>query len=177
MENQLTVPTKFEILCSAYKKAVTESKEYLDNCHSFSVELWKRMIEYFQVPSSQLSFYTVNSEGEYEITSPPLFNALILQPDSFFEMGFGITVYETEGAFPQETIIVGLLIKKGMNCFIIKLNDHDEEFIIEENNSIHFNKFFDYLHNIISTSYSTGIQTFLDQETSKRHIGFKIGQK
>ncbi|MGG7036973.1 MAG: hypothetical protein ACI7YS_17525 [Flavobacterium sp.] len=167
--------SKFEQLCSAYKKAQTEFKEFRDNSRDFAVNLWDRMIQYFEIPPSQLSLYKVNEDDEYETVAPPMFNALTLRSDAYWQVGFGITLFETDkNEFPQETIIIDLLLKwENKDLYKIKLSDHDKEFQIDRNNPDDFKNFFDYIYKEIETDYKTGLQTFLDQNKTIRRIGFK----
>ncbi len=169
--------TKFEELCAAFKDAQSGFEKYRDDCHEFAVELWNRMIEYFQIPPSQLSLYRVNEQEEFEATSPPMFNALTLREDAYWQVGFGITLYEAQNTYPQETVIVGLLIRRenGSN-FMVKLWGQEEEYAIDRSKPEDFNHFFEHLHNTIRESYQQGLQTFLDQETTIRKIGFKFSE-
>jgi len=169
--------TKFEALCETYKNARSEFKNYRDDCHHFAYDLWKGVIEYFQIPFSQLSYFKLNEEGEYESIPAPLFNTMFLRPNSYWECAFGINVYEGKDVFPQETIILGMLFKKNKdNKFLVKLIEYEEEFEIVEGNQADYQKFYDYLFNQMSKSYTSGLQTFLDQDVTQRNIGFRLGQ-
>ena len=102
---------------------------------------------------------------------------MFLRPDSYWECAFGINVYEGKDVFPQETIILGMLFKKNKdNKFLVKLIEYEEEFEIVEGNQADYQKFYDYLFNQMSKSYTSGLQTFLDQDVTQRNIGFRLGQ-
>lgn len=167
--------TKFEELCSAYKKAQTEFKQYKDDCHDFAIDLWNNITSYFQIPTSQLTLYKINEDGEYEATAPPMINALSLWPDAYWQVGFGITLFESKDTYPQETIIIGLRLKRDTeNNYFARLNGSDQEFQIDRKNQNDYQKFFDFLFKEIQKSYCTGLQTFIDQDTTIRKIGFKV---
>lgn len=170
--------TKFEELCAAYKKAQSEFKQYKDDCHDFAADLWNKVALYFQIPTSQLTLYNIDEEGEYQATAPPIINALSLWPDAYWQIGFGITLFEKKDTYPQETIIIGLGLKRDLeNNYFVRLKGSDQEFQIDRKSEADFNKFFDYLFKEVQKSYSTGLQTFIDQDTTFRKIGFKLNQE
>ncbi|MFZ7143896.1 MAG: hypothetical protein ACO1G6_01025 [Bacteroidota bacterium] len=169
--------TKFEAICESYSGAREEFKKYRSECHQFANNLWKGIIDNFQIPYSQLSFFKLSDEGEYESVPAPIFNTLSLRADSFWEFAFGINVYEGKDVFPQETIILGLIYKKLKDKkYLVKLIDYEEEFEIEDGNLSDQNKFNEYLFGKITESYTIGLQTFLDQDVTQRTIGFRLGQ-
>jgi hypothetical protein len=169
--------TKFELICESYSRARDEFKRYRSESHQFANDLWKGIIDHFQIPYSQLSFFKLNEEGEYESVPAPFFNTLFLRADSFWECAFGINVYEGKDVFPQETIILGMIFKKLKDKkYLVKLIDYEDEFEIEDGNSPDYQKFYEYLFGKISESYSIGLQTFLEQDVTQRTIGFRLGQ-
>lgn len=170
--------TKFEELCAAYKKAQSEFKQYKDDCHDFAATLFHKFALYFQIPTSQLTLYNIDEEGEYQATAPPIINALSLWPDAYWQIGFGTTLFEKKDTYPQETIIIGLRLKRDLeNNYFVRLNGSEQEFQIDRKSETDFNKFFDYLFKEVQKSYSTGLQTFIDQDTTFRKIGFKLNQE
>ncbi|MBK6400372.1 MAG: hypothetical protein IPP27_01975 [Bacteroidetes bacterium] len=169
--------TKFESICDSYSGAREEFKKYRSECHQFAGDLWKGIVDHFQIPYSQLSFFKLNEEGEYESVPAPIFNTLSIRADSFWEFAFGINVYEGKDVFPQETIILGLIFKKLKDRnYLVKLIDYEEEFEIDESNLPDHQKFYEYLFGKITESYTIGLQTFLDQDVTQRTIGFRLGQ-
>jgi hypothetical protein len=67
------------------------------DCHHFAYDLWKGVLEYFQIPFSQLSYFKLNEEGEYE--SIPASLTHVFETDSYWECAFGINVYEGKDVF------------------------------------------------------------------------------
>lgn len=153
--------TKFESICESYRVAREEFKTYRNDCHQFANDLWKGVVDHFLIPYSQLSFFKLNEEGEYEPVPAPFFNTLTLREDSYWECAFGINVYEGKDVFPQETIIIGLLFKKSTDQgYIVKLIDYEDEFEIQSGNQADYNRFFEYLFVKISESYTSGLLSF-----------------
>ena len=168
--------TKFESICESYSGAREEFKKYRSECHQFASDIWKGIVDHFQIPYSQLSFFKLSEEGEYESVPAPIFNTLTLRGDSFWEFAFGINVYEGKNIFPQETIILGLIFKKLKdNKYLVKLIEYEDEFEIEKDNLADNQKFYEYLFGKITESYTVGLQTFLDQDVTQRTIGFRLG--
>ena len=169
--------TKFEYICDSYSGAREEFKKYRSECHQFAGDLWKGIVDHFQIPYSQLSFFKLNEEGEYESVPAPIFNTLSIRADSFWEFAFGINVYEGKDVFPQETIILGLIFKKLKDRnYLVKLIDYEEEFEIDESNLPDLQKFYEYLFGKITESYTLGLQNVLDHDVTQRTIGFRLGQ-
>jgi hypothetical protein len=165
---------KFNDLCAVYSKAQNEFRQFRDDCQDFVVDLWNNMITYLNVPGSQLSIYTINEEGEAIVSKPPIWQALTLRSDSYWSVGFGITVYEAPNMYPQETIIISLLIKKdSAGNYFVKLSEFNEEFKIDRTNVNDFDKFYNFVFEKIINSYQSGLQKFIDQESSIRKVGFQ----
>ena len=80
--------TKFESICESYSGAREEFKKYRNECHLFANDLWKGIIYHFQIPYSQLSYYKLDDEGEYESVPAPFFNTLSLVMISTFLINF-----------------------------------------------------------------------------------------
>ena len=118
--------------------------------------------------------YKVGDEGEWEIVPPMMINAMTLEEDAYWQVGFGITLYGKKNEFPQETLIIGLLLKtEGNKKFKVKLYGQDKLFEIDRNKEADFNGFYEFIFNEIQTNYQKGLQTFLGQDTTIRKIGYK----
>ena len=167
--------TKFEELCESFKKAQSDFQQFKDDCEDFAQDLWEKMIIYFEIPHTQLSLYKVGEEGEWEMVPPMMINAMTLEEDAYWQVGFGITLYGQKNEFPQETLIIGLLLKREANQkFKIKLSGHNKLFEIDRSKPDDFKSFFDFIFNEIQTNYQKGLQTFLDEDTTIRKIGYKM---
>jgi len=165
--------TKFDSLCESFKKAQSDFQKFKDGSQYFADELWNKMIAYFEIPQSQLSLYKVDDEGKWEMVPAMMSNALTLEDDNYWQVGFGITLYGQKNEFPQETLIIGLLLKpEGDNKFKVKLYGHEKLFEIDRNKQEDFNAFYDFIFTEIQTNYQKELQT-LDEDHTIRKIGYK----
>lgn len=175
MNQMITTMTKFEELCESFKKAQSDFQQFKDDCEDFAQELWENMIVYFEIPHTQLSLYKVDEKREWEMVPPMMINAMTLEDDAYWQVGFGITLYGQKNEIPQETLIIGLLLKREDDQkFKVRLYGHDKLFEIDRSKHEDFKEFYDFIFNEIQINYQKELQIFLDKDTTIRKIGYKI---
>jgi hypothetical protein len=168
--------SKFKEICSAYHQAQQQFRAFQQESIKFAEELWHRMIDYFEIPPAQTTLYEISEQGAFEVANPPFPNFLRLRDDGFWEFGLGVTVYENKDAYPRDTILLYMLVRKDLaDSYQVKLGGNQENFIIHWGNDAEFQHFFDYLFQQIMESYKTGLERLLQEQTTNR-IGFDIDE-
>lgn len=168
--------SKFQEMCGAYQRAQNEFKIFQNASVVFAEELWKRMVDYFEIPASQTTLYQIGEEGGFEIANPPFGNILKLRNDGFWEFGIGITVYENQSSYPRDNVLLYLLVRRDLHeSYQVKLAGSPIVFTIHDNNDTEYRAFFDFIFNTIIDSYKTGLERLLQEQTTNR-IGFDIDE-
>jgi len=168
--------TRFEEICKAYQQAQLEFKRFQHASVVFAEELWKRMIDYFEVPINQTTLYEISEKGGFEVANPPLGNFMRLRDDGFWEFGVGITVYENIDAYPRDNVLLYLLVRRDLhNTFQVRLGGAPNVFSIHDNNDSEYEAFFNFIYQTIIDSYKTGLERLLQEQTTNR-IGFDIDE-
>lgn len=168
--------SKFQEICQAYQEAQNEFKRFQNASVVFAEELWKRMVEYFEVPINQTTLYKISEQGGFEIANPPFGDFITLRNDGFWEFGIGITVFQHEKSYPRDNVLLYLLIRKDLHeGYQVKLAGSQEFFTIHENNDTEYEAFFNSIYNTIIDSYHTGLERLLQEQTTNR-IGFDIDE-
>ena len=168
--------SKFQEICSAYQHAQAEFKKFQQASHEFAESVWRRMVDYFEVPLSQTTLYQITDQGGFEVANPPFSNFLKLRDDGFWEFGIGITVYETEDSYPRDNVLLYLLVRKDLqDSFQIRLASSQGVFTIHDENEAEYEAFFNFIYSTIIDSYHTGLERLLQEQTTNR-IGFDIDE-
>ena len=165
--------SKFEDLCRAYAISRKSYFDYRDACLKFGTNLVNGMMRYFQCPKEQVQFIPLKEVIPPGLTSN-LLGAMHLDDDTFWHFGLGITLYEAPNIFPQETVLLRVLMKKTHGYFIVKLGTRGEEFKIHGDKPDDFTVFYEFVFSQIKESYEKGLQRFLEQEETSRKIGFNV---
>ncbi len=164
--------TKFHELCGAYDAAQKNFNTYQTNCHALSMELVRELKAYYQVPESQFSLYRVNEEGGFELVPAALIHALSLSEDHYWSFGLGLTVCRAPETLPEELILVHIMFRKNSKGeFWVKSAYADQEFKITKGDSESYTPFFDFVFEIIISSYKEQLQQFVGEKTTRK-VGY-----
>ncbi len=168
--------TKFKEMCKAYTTAQHQFRDFQEASINFAEMLWTRMIEYFKVPPTQTTLYEINSQGGFELANPPFTTFMHLRQDGYWQFGAGITVYEQPDAYPRDTILLYLMVRRNLDgTYNARLGGVDEVFVIHPDRLSDFESYFEHLFQMIMGSYKTGLDRLLQENTTNR-IGFDIGE-
>ncbi len=163
--------SKFKELCGAYSGARKHYAEYRTCCGDFGNSLIKGMIEYFECPREHINFFPlagdVDPKKKYSLVS-----AMLLDDDTYWHFGLGLTLCPAESESPDETVVLPFAMKKGHDLFIVRIGTL-QEFQIHENNQDEYQSFYNFVFQRIKEDYEKGLQRFLDKEVNSRKIGFQ----
>jgi hypothetical protein len=165
--------SKFEELCRAYAVSRKNYFDYRDACLNFAKDLVWGMVDYFKCPREQVKFIPLKEDIKPN-TIYGLLGAMHLDDDTFWHLGFGLTLYVSPNIFPQETALLRFLVKKVDDCFVVKLGIGGDEFRIHKDQLDELTTFYDYVFEQIEESYEKELQRFLEQEETSRKIGFNV---
>ena len=168
--------SKFQDMCKAYETAQRQFRDFQSASIEFAETLWKRMVAYLEVPPAQTTLYEINPKGGFELANPPFSDILHLRQDGYWEFGAGITVYERPEAYPRDTVLLYLMVRRNLDgTFNARLAGIDEVFIIHPDRPEDFTTYFEHLFQMIIGSYKTGLDRLLQENTTNR-IGFDIDE-
>lgn len=164
--------SKFDELCGAYKTAQDNYSNYHTACVKFYGTLVSEFVKYLDCPREQVTFLPLDKEPDPGSTySIP--GAMHLDDDTYWHLGFRLTLYISPNTFPHQPILLRLLAKKVDDHFLVKLGKDGPQFKVHENNPKELEPFFDSLFTAIKEDFENGLQSFLSQgEQEIRRIGF-----
>ena len=161
--------TKFHELCGAYDQAQENFDTYQKDCHALSMEIVGELKAYYQVPESQFSLYRISKEGGFELVPDALIHALTLGEDHYWNFGFGLTVCRAPETLPEELILVHIIFRKSSEGdFWVKSAYAGQEFKITKGDSESYIPFFDFVFDIIISSYKEQLQQFIGEKTTRK---------
>ncbi|MFO0358681.1 MAG: hypothetical protein ACK50A_17130 [Sphingobacteriaceae bacterium] len=164
---------KFNDLCIAYTKAKSEFDEYLITCEIVAHEIWNAIINYNEIPPTQIALYMVDEMGNCYKSAETLSKTMVLREDGFFEFGIGITFYASPSTYPHETVVVSVNVAKDIeNIYKAKLGADGKIFEINLSNIKDIERFTDSIMDSIEGQYQTGLTNMVSKNTFRR-IGFK----
>lgn len=165
--------TKFHQLCAAYDTAQNNFEEYKKDCHIFSIEIVRELKAYYNIPESQFSLFKISEQKGFELVPDALIHAISLEQDLFWHFGVGLTVCKAPETLPEELILIHLMFRKNdEHKYFIKYANSEEEFEIIKGDSSSYQSFFDFLFNLIITSYNQQLQHFIGEKTT-RTLGYR----
>lgn len=164
---------KFSDLCSAYTKAKSEFDEYLSACEIAAHEIWNTILNYNEVPPTQIALYMVDEMGNCYKSAESLGKTMVLREDGFFEFGIGLTIYTSPTTYPHETVVVSVNVAKdNENICKAKLGADGKVFEINLSNIKDIEQFTDSIMESVESQYQTGLTNMVSKNTFRR-IGFK----
>jgi hypothetical protein len=162
--------SKFDELCKSFEESRRHFEAYRDEHFNFADQLIRGLIEYFEIPQSQIKFRPADGTADRD-SNYTMRGAMHLGDDTFWHLGIIITFYEKPDRFPHQPISFDFRMKKKEDKFIIQNKPQDKEHIIDPNSQQDFTQFYDNLFDGIRDYFS--FQAFLEKEhTEPRRIGF-----
>ena len=164
--------SKFWELCAAYCKAQKQFEAYKKDCHQFAVEIIEELKSYYKVPESQFSLYRIADNQVFEMVIPAALHAIDLKDDNFWHFGVGLTVCHAPETLPEELILIHLMFRKNdKKQYFLKYAFEDAQFEINRKDAKSFQPFFDFLFELILSSYRESLQRFIGDKT-ERKLGY-----
>ena len=165
--------SKFHQLCEAYDQAQINFEAYKTDCHVMSIAIVKELKSYFEIPESQFSLYRIDKTGGFDLVQSAMIHAIQLAADHYWHFGIGLTVCKAPETLPEELILIHLMFRKEKDdTYFIKYANDEKEFEIIKGDPGSFRSFFDFLFEIIMSSYKEHLQQFVGEKTT-RTLGFK----
>ena len=165
--------SRFTELCEAFQRAQSEFTNFQNDCQNLAEEMIQKFLEYFEIPDSQFSLFSINENNDFLPAEGGVESALTLRDDSFWEFGIGLTVCCAPEKLPKELILIHIMIRKDLNgnYFLRYANEEQERKIDKNPECFDFVPFFDFLHKTIITTYDEKLTYFIGQDT-RRKIGY-----
>ena len=165
--------TKFHQLCGAYDSAQNNFETYKTDCHVLSMEIVRELKSAFDIPESQFSLYRITDKSGFELVPSALIHAISLEEDRYWHFGVGITVCKAPETLPEELILIHLMFRvNDQNQYFIKYANGLKEFEIKKGNSESYKPFFNFLFELILTSYQEQLQQFVGSRTTRK-LGYR----
>lgn len=162
--------SKFDELCRSFAEARRQYSAYRDEHFRFADRLIRGLIEYFEIPQSQIRYVPTDEEVKTN-DQYTLLGAMHLDNDTFWHLGVIITFFDKPDRFPKQPVLFVFRMKQKSDKFIIQNNPQDKEHIIDPNSREDFIRFYDSLFDSINNYFS--LQAFLEKEQPEpRRIGF-----
>lgn len=162
--------TKFEELCAAFKSSRDEYIAYRDACWDFAAHFLNGLISYLDLPGQTVSFIPLNDRDPTKNYTLP--GAMQLDDDTFWHLGFGMTIYEAPGVFPQKIMMIPIRFKiLGDNVTMI-LSDNDQEIRFPIADQTKPQEIYKMIFDSLRDFFIAGLDRFLNSSTTRGTIGF-----
>jgi len=166
--------SKFEELCSTYKKAVDAWWAYRDEGLQFVRMLIARYLTYLKLPQSDWRFVPVGKEPEPNRTYNCL-EAMHLHQDTFWHLGFQIPMYVAPNEYPRQRLLIHFMFRKADDqTFLVKIAANDPGHTIAMDQEDTFTVFFDFLQLQILRHFEDRPRDFPQHPESLGEIGFGL---
>lgn len=164
--------TKFDELCSAYKKSRENYFSFRDDGFEFARELMSRYKAFLGVPSDYFHFLPTDQPVKPG-TTYSIFGAIHLNDDTYWRLGLRLTLFSAPNEYPQQPVLVIFRFKKtDEKKYQVKISEEDLGHEISCGNETEFKAFFEFLQQQIVAHFEAGLQEFLEQSAPLRTIGF-----
>ena len=164
--------TKFHMMCTAYGNAQERFETYKTDCHILSMEIVRELKAYYDIPEGQFSLYYINKEDGFELVTPALIHAIDLKEDNYWHFGVGLTVCKAPETLPEELILIHMMFRKNSDGkYFVKYAYDKKEFEIIKGQNKTYIPFFEFIYELIISSYEGHLQQFIGKKT-KRKLGY-----
>lgn len=172
--------SKYDQLCKAYSKNLSDFKTYKEVCYRFAMSLMHQLKHEFNIPDERLQ---LRSKDDPKETTQNMLEAMDMQKDTFWHIRFSITVCADSQDHDEplkESMSFEICIKKMPSYFILSI-PNEREFTIEEagEGNHNFVPFFDYLFTSLKNFYEQELERFLSTapnavKKEQSPIGFRF---
>lgn len=155
--------SKFEELCQAAEDKINRWNQYRNDCENFAVKIVQGLMEYFEIPRTNIRYVIIDKEGKQE-SMPTLKHAMVFDSDTYWHLGIIITLSNTPDILQQRTLLARIKFKKKDKLFLIKLGNTKREFTVDESKKDYLILFYDFLFNEIINWYENNLEMALKEE-------------
>lgn len=171
--------TRYEELCKAYAKNLSDFKTYKEACYKFASTLMEELKREFNIPDDHLKLRSKNDPKEI---AENMLDAMDMQKDTYWHIRFSITVcadMEEQQKDPhKESMSFEISIKKVSTHFILAIPNEREFTILEHEGTYNFKNFFDFLFSSLKSFYEQELDRFLttapNAKKEQSPIGFRF---
>jgi hypothetical protein len=167
--------TRYEELCKAYAKNLTDFRTYKETCYKFALTLMEELKQEFNIPNERLK---LRSKDDPKEVTENMLEAMDMQKDTFWHIRFSITVCADMDEQLKESMSFEISIKRVAAYFILAIPNEREFTIEEKDGNYNFRDFFDYLFNSLKTFYEQELERFLvttpNAKKEQSPIGFRF---
>lgn len=170
---QTTQKTRYQELCRAYAKNLTDFKQYKETCYRFLDQLMVKLQDAFDIPPERLC---LRSKQDPKQHTDNLAEAMDMQKDTFWHVRISITVFADPEGQVKERMSFEVMVKKLPTHYILAI-PNEQEFIIDDNpeHNWDFSPFFDYVFNSLKNFYEHELERFLNTGASSKKESSPIG--
>ncbi len=163
--------TKFESLCSAYKKARDNYVSQRENGFLFAQDLINRYIQYLGVPRACFRFVPTDPAMKAKATKSIL-GAIHHNDDSYWHLGLQLTLFTAPKGYPEQPILVVFRYKQiADKVFDVKISDDDPGHRITREAHADYLAFFEFLQGNIVRFFESGLQQFSAETPVLKTVG------
>ncbi|EMR03588.1 hypothetical protein [Cesiribacter andamanensis] len=155
--------TKYEELCKAYAKNLSDFKTYKELCYHFAINLMEQLKQEFNIPPDRLQ---LRSKEDSKETTDNMLEAMDMQKDTFWHIRFSITVCSEADEQLKESMSFEICIKKLPSHFLLSIPNEREFIILEKEEGYNFSEFFSYLFTSLKNFYEQELERFLSTAPS-----------
>ena len=167
--------TRYDELCKAYAKNLSDFKTYKETCYRFALKLMEELKQEYNIPDERLK---LRSKDDPKEVTDNMLEAMDMQKDTFWHIRFSITVCADMEEQIKESMSFEICIKKVTSNFILSIPNEREFNILETDGKYNFREFFDYLFNSLKSFYEHELERFLISTPSTKKeqspIGFRF---
>lgn len=171
---------KFEEICEAYERHLTNSQGYKDRSIDFAKNLVNGFMSYCEIPKEQLKIQKVDEEREEDYHPDRLVNLMEIKDDSFCHLWIRLIVYPGSSMMvPKNSILIKFRFKEEGSNFILKLNPgltfKDQGYKISSESDTSYSNFqevYNFISDTIYNNFENGLERFLAEEAQDRIFGY-----
>lgn len=167
--------TRYEELCKAYAKNLSDFKGYKEACYKFANTLMVELKQEFNIPDDRLK---LRSKDDPKEVTDNMLEAMDMQKDTYWHIRFSITVCAEMDEQLKESMSFEISIKKVVDHFVLAIPNEREFTIKESEGTFNFEDFFDYLFSSLKSFYEQELDRFLTTTPSAKKeqspIGFRF---
>ena len=166
--------SKYSALCTAYTEALNHYRAYRDACGQFAHKLVRGMITYLGCPQDMVDFIPVREEPQLN-RRYTVWGAMDLGDDTFYHLGVRLIIDPSspDEIWPQDRLLLHLLVKKDDDAFVVQVKGLREKFRIHSDDPDKMKTFYDFIFSTIRDEYKKGFVP-VGQAKAKRPLGFSV---
>lgn len=147
----------YQELCDAFTESYKRQNEYSNDCCDFANFVFKKMAEHSEWPQDRITF---SRDKQPEVCSPTCNRTVAsLRKDGYLCFDVCLEIRRNDNPAHRYKITIPTTVKKFGESFFVKIEDMEDEFLLNENDTDELQKFFEFIFGTIKRHFST---PFLD---------------